>query len=195
MVQIADFISKLLSVYSLLIWVRIFMSWFIPYSRPGSVSFYLSAIVDPYLNLFRSRRMRLGFLDFSPLVAIGLLAVVQAVFSTYAQLGVMSLAIICYLFISAIWSYAVSIFLILAIILLVMKMIACFTNSSFSYGINSMPSFLDPIEKKINRIFFPHSIPKRWVSTLIMLVIMIILYFGLRYAFAFLATAALSIPI
>ena len=81
MMQIAGFLARLLSLYSFLIWVRIIMSWFVPYPREGSLTWYFSRIIDPYLNLFRSRRFQVGYFDFSPLLAIGLLSVAQSLLS------------------------------------------------------------------------------------------------------------------
>ena len=67
MTTLALFIARLLSIYSFVIWIRILASWINPFPQPGSFTYYLARIVDPYLNTFRSRRFRAGMLDFSPI--------------------------------------------------------------------------------------------------------------------------------
>ena len=56
LMKAALFFSRLIALYSFLIWIRIFISWVVPYPRPGSFTYYLGRIVDPYLGLFRSEK-------------------------------------------------------------------------------------------------------------------------------------------
>ncbi|MGC9504824.1 YggT family protein [Baaleninema sp.] len=67
-----------LNIYFALLIIRILLSWFPNvnwYDPPFSI---LSQLTDPYLNLFRSIIPPLGGLDFSPILAILLLQVVQS---------------------------------------------------------------------------------------------------------------------
>ncbi|MDC0834326.1 Cell division protein YlmG/Ycf19 (putative) YggT family [Geitlerinema sp. FC II] len=67
-----------LNIYFALLIIRILLSWFPNvnwYDPPFSI---LSQLTDPYLNLFRSIIPPLGGLDFSPIIAILLLQVVQS---------------------------------------------------------------------------------------------------------------------
>ena len=54
LMKAALFLSRLLALYSFIIWVRIFLSWISPYPQPGSFTYYIAKAVDPYLSLFRS---------------------------------------------------------------------------------------------------------------------------------------------
>ena len=110
MATIALFIARLLEIYSFIIWIRIMLSWINPFPAVGSFTYYLASIVDPYLNMFRSSRFRAGMLDFSPLIGIGLLTVVQSVFQIYGTYGMMTLSLIVMLFLNAFWSYGIQIF-------------------------------------------------------------------------------------
>ena len=195
MATIALFIARLLSIYSFVIWIRIMASWINPFPRPGSFTYYLACIVDPYLNTFRSSRFRAGMLDFSPIIGIGVLSVVQSVFEIYGTYGMMSLSLIVQLFISAFWSYGVSIFFTFGFILLVMKTIASFMNgSNFSMVMERMGSFTDPITNWVQRTFFKTRFVRKSTLNLITLAIFVVLYFAIRYLFNIAIHLAVRIP-
>jgi YggT family protein len=70
-------LTTFLSIYTVLLIVRILLSWFPNvdwFSPPFSV---LSQLTDPYLNLFRSIIPPLGGIDLSPILAFLLLSLVQ----------------------------------------------------------------------------------------------------------------------
>ncbi|HEY9737680.1 MAG TPA: YggT family protein [Trichocoleus sp.] len=78
-------VSTFLQIYTVLLIIRILLSWFPNVdwlSPPFSV---LSQLTDPYLNLFRSIIPPLGGIDLSPILAFLLLQFVSR--------GVMMLAI------------------------------------------------------------------------------------------------------
>ena len=84
--SVANYVSTLATVYFVLIFVRIIMSWLprVPYSRPlDAVLTFVRDVVDPYLNLFRRFipmvRLGPGALDLSPIVAIFVLFAVERV--------------------------------------------------------------------------------------------------------------------
>jgi YggT family protein len=84
--DIADYVSVLFTVYTVLIFIRVLMSWFtrIPYNVwLMRVLDFVRETTDPYLNLFRRFvpmvRIGPGALDLSPIVAVIVLLVVQAV--------------------------------------------------------------------------------------------------------------------
>jgi YggT family protein len=81
--DVADYVSTLLLIYTILIFVRVLMSWFtrIPYNRLlNAVLEFVRETTDPYLNLFRRFvpmvRIGPGALDLSPIVAIIVLSIV-----------------------------------------------------------------------------------------------------------------------
>ena len=83
--EIADYVNALFTVYLILLFARILLSWVegsarIPYNT------YLMAVIkfvhettDPYLNLFRRIIPPIGMFDLSPILAIILLVVAQGV--------------------------------------------------------------------------------------------------------------------
>jgi YggT family protein len=86
--DIADYIDTLVTVYIVLIFVRILISWIprIPYNRVLSALItFISDVTDPYLNLFRrfipAVRLGPGALDLSPIVAVFVLIIVGGLVS------------------------------------------------------------------------------------------------------------------
>ena len=90
--QIADFLSALITVYTLIIFASIIVSWVftfgvrVPYSRPlNAVLDFLRDVTEPYLRIFRRFLPPLGPLDLSPMVAIFVLLIVQNVLVSLLQ--------------------------------------------------------------------------------------------------------------
>lgn len=84
--DIAAYVSALFTVYIVLIFIRILMSWIpsLPATGPaGAVIGFIRETTDPYLNFFRRFLPPVGgsgfALDLSPILGILLLVVMQAV--------------------------------------------------------------------------------------------------------------------
>lgn len=201
LMMISLILARVLMVYSFLIWARILVSWFVRYPKPYGFIYYLGKIVDPYLGLFRSRKAQLGMLDFSPIIAIGLVEVAQTLFYSFGVFGHLTLGYILSLFINAFWSYGLSLFLILAGIMLLFKTIASFSSSMmFASMANSMSMAVSPITNFV-RSFFPnrrrdgsYRVVKDSTVNVISLVLVVVLYFVLRYLCGYLSMLALRLP-
>src|SRR5690349_23408263 len=75
--NIAEFLNALFTVYALIIFAWIIISWVlsfgvrIPYSRPvNAVLDFLRDVTNPFLRIFRRLGLQFGPVDFSPIVAI-----------------------------------------------------------------------------------------------------------------------------
>ncbi|WP_421655605.1 YggT family protein [Leptothermofonsia sp. ETS-13] len=64
-----------ISIYTILLVIRILLSWFPNINWFDPPFSFLSQLTDPYLNIFRSFIPPLGGLDFSPILALMLLQV------------------------------------------------------------------------------------------------------------------------
>lgn len=127
-------LSGVLSVYMILIFIRILLTWFHgPYfGRPMEI---LIQITEPYLQYFRRFEfLRTERIDFSPIAAILVLVVLQNIANTIAVLGTITLGIILSLLVSAVWS-AISFLLTFFIILIAIRLIGQL------FGVNSMSPF------------------------------------------------------
>jgi len=88
--EIADYVSAIFVVYFILIFARIILSWVYAAQRGMPTNRNLRAVIDfvhqttdPYLNIFRRLLPPIGgarmALDLSPIIAIILLFIAQAV--------------------------------------------------------------------------------------------------------------------
>lgn len=82
-VDVADYVSTLITIYVVLIFIRILMSYFrsIPYYRALDVFLrFVTEVTDPWLNLFRRLippvRMGPAALDLTPMIAVFALYIV-----------------------------------------------------------------------------------------------------------------------
>lgn len=87
LMTIANLLASLLSLYSLLIWIRIILSW-LKTGTENPLAYYLGKIVDPYLSWFKGIRslVRPRF-DLTPLVALAVLSVIQSLLRLFGSYG------------------------------------------------------------------------------------------------------------
>jgi len=147
-------LTTLVGIYSLLIIIRIILTWFsnTPYSKAVLI---LSGITDPYLDWWRRKiNLRVGSLDLSPIIAMAALSVVQTVCSTMASQGRISLGIILAVCLSALWSAAAFI-LGFCVVVLVLRFIGFMCNCDvYSTFWRIIDSISQPLQYRINRMIF-----------------------------------------
>jgi YggT family protein len=85
-VEIANYLSTLIYVYTLLILVHIVVQWLFafglrpPYSRASSAALgFLRDVCEPFLRIFRRVIPSFGGIDLSPILAIIVLEIVNRV--------------------------------------------------------------------------------------------------------------------
>jgi len=154
MLIIMALLAKLIGLYSLLIIIRIILTWFsnIQYGKAAQI---LAGITDPYLDWWRRNfNLKAGVLDLSPIAALAFLSIVQTVCSAISRQGRVSLGIILAVCLSAVWS-AVSFIVGFSFIVLVLRFIAFISNSNmYSTFWQIIDSVARPIMYRINRIIF-----------------------------------------
>ena len=177
-----NLLAGLCGLYSLLIMIRILLTWFSGASQGKPVEL-LSRVTDPYLNWWRSvPGMRLGYLDLSPIAAMVLLSIVQTILSTLAHYGTISIKIIIAITLSALWS-AVSFLLGFCVIIMILRFIAYMTNRDTINGFwNIIDTISRPILYRINRIIFGKRIVNYMTSLVVSSVMLIALWMGGRFA-------------
>ncbi len=196
MATVALFISRLIGLYLMLIWIRIIFSWFSPYPRPGSFTYFLSMLVDPYLDMFRTKFLRMGFFDFSPLIGIGVLEVVRSIFTIYGTYGVMRLSFIVQLFIEMFWSYGISLFFIMFGLFLLLRTIGSFMpGTRFQMNMNALTGSIENMERRFFRMLFPNRIVRDSTMNVVFCFLTVGLYILCRYLFLLLLQFASRIPL
>lgn len=85
-IEIANYLSTLIYVYTLLILIHIVVNWLFafglrpPYSRGGSAAIgFLRDVCEPFLRIFRRVIPSFGGIDLSPIVAILVLGIIDRV--------------------------------------------------------------------------------------------------------------------
>jgi YggT family protein len=178
----------------MVIFFRILLSWFSGFGR-SRVHDILERLTDPYLDWFRQLSfLRIGFLDLSPIVALGVLALVNRVLSTLAYTGGITIGIILALILGAVWS-AISFILGFMLILLVLRLAA------YLLGVNSYHPFWravktmsEPIVFRINRIIFKNRIVHFATGIIISITAIGIIYLALRITVFMLSGILTRVP-
>jgi len=194
MFQIIRILSSLVSIYMLIIFIRIILTWFSGMDQ-GRILEILSMITDPYLNWFRRfQAFRFGYMDLSPIVALGVLSLVNRVLYTLAAYGTISLGIVLALILQAAWG-AVSFFLGFLIIVLVLCLIA----NLLKLGSNSFWSIIESISRpvlyRINRFIFKDRIVNFTTGIIVSLAVLVAAYMVLNIAVFFVSTLLVRLPI
>ena len=180
MAFILNTLSFLVSVYMVVIFFRIMLTWFSGMGT-GSVQNFLSRITDPYLNWFRRFSfLRIGFIDLSPIVAIGVLSMLNRILGLLARYGRITLGIILALLLQAFWG-ALSFFLGFLIIILILRLIALLlAQGSGNPFWRIVETISKPVVYRINRILFRNRIVNFMTALIISIVSLGIIYMLLR---------------
>ncbi len=126
---IASFLAALISLYSLVIWVRIILTWIrIPgQGAENPLSHYLGKIVDPYLNWFKGiSTLRRSHIDLTPLIALAVLSVVQSILRLFGSYGKITVGMVFALILNTLWSFLLSPILWFVMALLGVRLYFCY---------------------------------------------------------------------
>jgi YggT family protein len=154
MQQVMRFISGALSVYMILIFIRVLMTWFqgASYGRAMEI---LRSITDPYLYWFRRFPfLRTGAMDFSPLAALIVLVIILNITNRIALTGNISLGIVLAIIVGSLWGavgWLLTFFFILILIRFVTLLLRTSTVSPF---IQTLDIIIAPILRFISRHIF-----------------------------------------
>jgi len=187
------FLATLLGFYSLLIIIRIILTWFghVRYSRPVQI---LSRVTDPYLNWWRNKfNLRVGVLDLSPIIAMTALSVVQVLCADIARRGRLSVGVIIAVLLSAIRS-AASFIIGFCFIVIVLRLIAYFANVNIYNPFWQMVDTISrPLLYRINRIIFGKRLVRYTTGIVTALIVLAALWLIVNYGITILSGFLLGI--
>jgi YggT family protein len=151
---ILKILGGLTSLYMILLFVRIMLSWFSG-AVSGRAPELLGRITDPYLNWFRRfPALRLAAIDLSPIAALGVLSIVNNILLTLGRYGYISVGLIAAMILQVAWS-AVSFILGFSIIILILRLIAYLTNQDVYRSFwRIIDTLSQPLIYRTNRIIF-----------------------------------------
>jgi YggT family protein len=194
MAQLLSFLSFLLNIYMLIIFIRIILTWFPGFGNSGIIN-VLSKITDPYLAWFRRFSfLRLGFLDLSPIVALGVLSLLNRVLTLLARYGRISIGIVLDLALQAVWG-AVSFILGFLIVVLILRLVVFLLKQNGGGPFwNVIETISQPVLYRINRLFFRGRIVKHLTALIVSIASLVIVYMALRLVFALISAALVRLP-
>jgi YggT family protein len=141
-------------IYSILILIRIILSWFdgSVYGRPVEL---LNSVTGPYLNWWKNKlNFRAGSLDFSAVAGVAALSAAQNIFFTLSRFHRISLGAVLSVIILTAWS-AVSFLLGFFIVIIGLRLVAYLLNCDiYSPFWRIVDSISQPVLYRLNRIMF-----------------------------------------
>ncbi|HOV38975.1 MAG TPA: YggT family protein [Spirochaetales bacterium] len=147
-------LGALVSLYTLLIIVRILLTWFSSPLGYGKVHHFLASVTDPYLNYFRRFSIfQIGRFDFSPVAALIVLSVLGNIFSSIALFGRITLGSILAFTLNACWS-VVSFFILLYLFCILLRLFGMLIHSNSTRPFwMTLDMLLSPVLIRIAHLF------------------------------------------
>ncbi|MDR1095068.1 MAG: YggT family protein [Spirochaetaceae bacterium] len=148
------FVGTVLSLYSILIFVRIMLSWWSD-ANFGRAREFLCGITDPYLNWFRRFSiLRLGNIDLSPIVALAVLSIANNITLVIGRFGHITLGFVLALVLQVIWS-AFSFILGFFAVIIGLRLLAYFMRVNIYHPFwRIVGSLSEPLLYQLNRLLF-----------------------------------------
>jgi len=182
-------VATVLELYSLLCIARIIVTWIpqISYSKPAQI---LTKICDPYLNLFRGFRwMRIGSIDFSPVVSLCILEAAATIFDRLSRSQTFSVSFLISLIVTMVWTIVqtiISFFFLLFLVRLIFRYIEKRKGYRGNYILESIDHSIMPLLYSICKPFYHHKKPSYEAALVIGIVYCMILSFVGSYVINFL---------
>jgi YggT family protein len=151
---LARVVSAIVSIYMLLCIVRIFFSW-VPSLMTTKWGRLIARFTDPYLDLFRSIALfRTPNVDFSPIVALAVLSVVNNLFVTLSYAVRITLGFILSLLLDAAWS-AVSFLLGFFLVVVFIRTIGVVGRLATLHPLwQILDGIINPLLFRVNRLIY-----------------------------------------
>ena len=154
MQAVFSILAAVTGIYSIIILIRIVLSWFSMPAAEKPVEF-INKITDPYLDFWRRfTSIRIGNLDFSVVIAVAVLSFLQSVFRMLSVTGTITFGNLLSIIIISLWSI-VSFIAGFLLIILILRMIAYLTSRDiYSPFWSTIDSISKPVLYRFNRIFY-----------------------------------------
>jgi len=151
---LARIVSVVVSIYMLLCIVRIFFSW-VPSLMTTKWGRLIADLTDPYLELFRPIALfRTPNVDFSPIVALAVLSVVNSLFVTLSYAVRITLGFILSLLLDAAWS-AVSFLLGFFLVVVFIRIIGVIARLATLHPLwQILDGIINPLLFRVNTLIY-----------------------------------------
>ncbi len=148
------YLSTVVSLYTTACFTRIIITWF-PGAERSKLGHVLGAICDPWLNLFRRFPLRLGGLDFTPMISIGILSLISSLLKNISITGRIYFGGILASVVSLVWSVFSTLGSIFLFALVIRLIVMAFSKKSTYYDSpwTRFDDSVSPIVYKLSRPF------------------------------------------
>ena len=192
---ILSFLSAAIIIYTIICLISIFMTW-IPGAKFTKFGKIISAITDPYLRIFSGRGwLRFGNIDFSPILAIGILSLLSSILGGITSTGRIYFGGILATIISMLWSVCSSILTIFFLLILIRWIVLLVNKGQVS--VNSawyqVDMLLQKFVYKIGNTFFKTNLTYQ-KALLVSWISIAIIWFVLQLLTGFLIFLCRAIP-
>ena len=193
---ILSILAGALSLYTLLCFIYILMSWF-PGAKFTKFGHFMTSICEPYMGLFKKLSfLRIGNFDFSPIVSLGLLSLASAILAGIQRTGTIFFGGILGTIINSLWGIASSIIGIFTLLIFVRWIVLLINKGRTAYesGWNQVDMLLNKMTYKIAGTFtkksmsYQTSLLLSWIILLVALGVghfLILILVGLCYKLPF----------
>ena len=192
---ILSVIAGVLSLYTLLCFIYILMSWF-PGARFTKFGHFMTAICEPYMGIFRKMSfLRISNIDFSPIVSIGLLSLASAILAGIQRTGRIFFGGILGTILNSLWGIASSIIGIFTLLILIRWIVLLINKGRTSYdsGWNQVDMSLNKMSYKIAGTFSKKTMSYQTSLLLSWIILLITLGLG-HFLIAILANLCYRLP-
>ena len=175
--MILSILAAALSLYTLLCFIYILMSWF-PGAKFTRFGHFMTSICEPYMGLFRRMSfLRIGNIDFSPIVSLGILSLASAILAGIQRTGRIFFGGILGTILSSLWSITSSIIGIFTLLIFIRWIVLLINKGRTSYesGWNQIDMILNKMTYKIAGTFskksmsYQTSLLMSWIILLVAL--------------------------
>ncbi len=190
-------ISGLLGLYSTLIIIRVLLSWILMGRSvyDNKITAFIAKLTDPYMNIFRSvKALKTNRIDFSPILALIPLNVLQSVFTILASYGIITIPVVAALIIQSLWNYLFKFIFKFWLILMGVRIAVNLFNSPTA---SNVFNFIDPMINTpvcwVWNIFYKNKQPDDKKLVITAFIFYLILYFIMNRGLGFLITYLCSL--
>jgi len=184
--QLLNILSVVINAYAFAILIRLILGW-VPseYQPPSKVKRFFTTLTEPYLRLFRALKfLRIGAIDFSPLIALTTLSAFQIVLAEWPEQGAQSLILFPLFFASAILNIA-SLFSLLICIAIIFRTLLV-TIGIASRFCTLLDRALYPIVRRFFSLLRMSTSMSFTMQLAVFACVMFVLFLGFRFVSAWL---------
>ena len=176
-------ITTSISIYTLLCLIRIVLTW-LPELNYSAFGQFLAKI----------RFLQIGFIDFSPVVAIGALSILSSLINQMLFYGRFSVGYLLASIVQVCWTAVSSILTIYNILLLIRLIVALLKKDYSSSLWSNLDRIIYPIQSAITRTIFKNKVISNALGIGITLIACILFQIVGSWLFGFIATLLSYIP-